>query len=362
MSRGRQESGTPDPLPDDFLGLSRRIGSNRMLVQGPGGNTSVKSGGAMWIKASGTRLSDSGARAIFLPVDISRVISEFDGGGDGSCTQAVIGRWPGKRPSIETTFHAVLPRRFVFHYHSVLALCHLISPEGIATLPRKLEGLDWTLVDYRKPGIPLTGEIKASLGARDPEVILLKNHGVIVTADQVSRIASIIETVEERLELPVWIPKESRPPNLLSGDDRASRHGPRELSPSDGWAEEDSTWEHCPGTGSFSDRPELRRRMSSGCYFPDQAVFLGPQVPFLSREEMDEGVDPGTPAAVADGVGILVRRDSLPEVMEMVFCLADVFGRVPRDWSMVALARGEVDELIDWDAEKFRRQAARNRG
>ena len=352
----------PGPPPEDFLSMSRRVGSDPMLVQGPGGNTSVKSGGSMWIKASGTRLSDSGVREVFLPVDIDRVISEFNGGGDGSCTRAVIGPSQGLRPSIETTFHAVLPQRFVFHYHSVLALCHLISPEGIATLPRKLDGLDWTLVDYRKPGIPLTGEITASLGAGDPEVILLKNHGVIVAADRVSRIASIIESVEERLELPAEIRRDSPTPISQHGDDLPRQPHPHQTSRSDGRAEVVSTWEVLPGTGSVSEQLELRRRMSSGCYFPDQAVFLGPKVPLVSRKEIEEGVDPDVPAVIADGFGVLVRRDCLPEVRDMVLCLVDVFSRVPREWSVTALAPGEIDELVDWDAERFRRQAARNRG
>ena len=353
MNHGKQVSGKPGPPPEDFLGLSRRIGCDPMLVQGPGGNTSVKSGGAMWIKASGTRLADSGVHRVFLPVDIDRVIAEFNGGGDGSCTQAVIGSSHGLRPSIETTFHAVLPRRFVFHYHSVLALCHLVSPEGIETLPRKLAGLDWTLADYRKPGIPLTREIEASLGAGNPEVVLLKNHGVIVAADRISRVASLIEEVEDRLELSVSIPQ--------SGDDESRRKGFRQVSPVSRRTETVSTWVRCPGTGTLSSQPELRRRLSSGCYFPDQAVFLGPKLPLLSQREMEEEAAPGVPAVIVDGAGIFARRDSLPEVREMVRCLSDVFGRLPRAWSVVTLAPGEVDELINWDAEEFRRKSARTR-
>ncbi len=340
----------PGPPSEDFLGLSRRIGSDRMLVQGPGGNTSMKSGGAMWIKASGTRLADAGVHRVFLPVDIDSVIAEFNGGGDGSCLQAVIGSSHGLRPSIETTFHAVMPGRFVFHYHSVLALCHLISPEGIETLPRRLDGLDWTLVDYRKPGIPLTREIEASLGAGKSEVVLLKNHGVIVAADRISRVALLIEEVEDRLELPVSIPQ--------SGDDGARQPGLRQDTPFDRRAESGSTWERCPGTCHFSSQPELRRRLSSGVYFPDQAVFLGPNLPLLSRKELDDGADPAVPAVIVDGVGIFARRDSLPEVKEIVLCLSDVFSRLPESWSVATLAPGDVDELINWDAEEFRRKSA----
>ena len=56
-------------LPEDFLQLSQRLGSDPLLVQGPGGNTSVKIDGTMWIKASGTELADALTGNIFVAVD-----------------------------------------------------------------------------------------------------------------------------------------------------------------------------------------------------------------------------------------------------------------------------------------------------
>ncbi len=42
-----------------FRALSARLGQDPLRVQGAGGNTSIKSDGVMWIKASGTELADA---------------------------------------------------------------------------------------------------------------------------------------------------------------------------------------------------------------------------------------------------------------------------------------------------------------
>jgi len=48
--------------------LSAEIGCDPLLVQAAGGNTSIKDGSVMWIKASGTWLSEAMTRDIFVPV------------------------------------------------------------------------------------------------------------------------------------------------------------------------------------------------------------------------------------------------------------------------------------------------------
>ena len=134
-------------LPTEFLTLSQQIGANPLLVQGPGGNTSIKQDGRMWIKASGTELSDALDEDIFVAVDPDRALAELDGAGDGSCRSALIDSDCGLRPSIETTFHALFPQRFVFHFHSVATICHAIAVEGRASLAEKLGGLPWVAAE-----------------------------------------------------------------------------------------------------------------------------------------------------------------------------------------------------------------------
>ena len=50
--------------------VSARVGRDMSLVQGAGGNTSVKEGDILWVKASGAWVSEADKRDIFVPVDL----------------------------------------------------------------------------------------------------------------------------------------------------------------------------------------------------------------------------------------------------------------------------------------------------
>ena len=67
-------------LLDNLRTLSARVGADPLLVQAAGGNTSLKDGGTMWIKASGTWLKDAAARDIIR----SRRSYGFDDGSRGA--------------------------------------------------------------------------------------------------------------------------------------------------------------------------------------------------------------------------------------------------------------------------------------
>src|ERR1700741_3270155 len=92
-----------------LIDLSARIGSDPLLIQGPGGNTSVKEEGLLWIKASGTWLSQAKARPIMVPVRLEPLLQAI-GRNDPTCENAVEFvpadlNPQGLRPSIETTLH-----------------------------------------------------------------------------------------------------------------------------------------------------------------------------------------------------------------------------------------------------------------
>src|SRR5579859_2335776 len=112
----------------DLRAVSARIGADPLLVQGPGGNTSVKLGDVMWIKASGMRLADAETREVFAAVDLPSLkaaVERDDPRADQPSHFAL--RPEGLRPSIETCLHAVFPQRVVIHVHCVktlaIALC-----------------------------------------------------------------------------------------------------------------------------------------------------------------------------------------------------------------------------------------------
>ncbi|MEO1090920.1 MAG: class II aldolase/adducin family protein [Pseudomonadota bacterium] len=325
-------------LPSEFLALSRRVGADPLLVQGPGGNTSVTSDGVMWIKASGTELADAETSEIFVAVDPTRALAELDGAGDGTCRSAMVDDTARLRPSIETTFHALLPQRFVVHVHSVATICHAIADEGLTLLEAKLAGLAWVCVPYRKPGIPLTAAIREAAGATAPAVIVLENHGLIVAADCVAEIERLLATVEERLAL---APRDvARPPaSPIAIEGRQA----------------------LPELGALTCDPSLRRCATSGSYYPDHVVFLGPGLPLYESGSDDIGTDT-SPAILVEGEGVYLRDGATSAQRAMVRCLFDVLIRTPEHWNLRAIGPDDEAALLDWDAEKYRQAlAARGR-
>lgn len=301
---------TPSPPPMAFRAFSARIGADPLQIQGAGGNTSWKVGGAMWVKASGMQLADAMARDVFVPVDLAAAHAEADGAGDGTCRAAVL---RGElRPSIETTFHAALEDRCIAHTHSVAALAHAISAEGLAALGAKLEGIEHAVVPYAMPGRPLTREIVARAGAAP--VLVLANHGLIVRGDDAGAVSDLLAKVEARLALPA-----------------------RDAAVPDGAPPEGFAWlatafgPHDPGAGSF---------------YPDHVVFLGPGLP--------DGPEDGRPACLSGG-GLAVRDGAGAASRAMARCLADVLARVPDGWTPAPIGAEAEADLAGWDAEAYRR-------
>ncbi len=328
-------------IPSDFLELSQRVGADPLLVQGPGGNTSIKYGRKMWIKASGTELADALEKNIFVEVDSHRAIAEIDGVGDGTCRAALVDQSSTLRPSIETAFHALLPFRFVVHVHSIATICHAASVEGEKLLSQKLAGLEWTFVPYQRPGIPLTRAIREVMGTPAAKVYILKNHGLIVCGESVDEADSLLQEVERRLHLP------SRPAEFEISIPPAP----------DGWS-------FRTGNAFLACEKTAKERAGAASYYPDHVVFLGPALPVITENRIDHFSKSGAafPVVLVEGVGTLVRDDVRPSAMAMLGCLQNVLCRVPVDWTMTGLNKTEEMSLLNWDAEKYRQALAAANG
>ena len=328
-------------IPPDFLELSRRVGAEPLLVQGPGGNTSIKYGRKMWIKASGTELADALEKNIFVEVDCDLAIAEIDGVGDGSCRAALVDQFSTLRPSIETAFHALLPFRFVVHVHSIATICHAASGEGGELLAAKLAGLDWALVPYQRPGVPLTRAIGEVMGSPAAKVYVLKNHGLIVCGESVEEADSLLQEVERRLHLPA----------------RRVDSGNAISTLPIGWSNRvENAFLACDETASS--------RARAASYYPDHVVFLGPALPVIAEDRMEAYVnsEPAFPVVLVEGTGTLVRNDIRPSALAMLECLQNVLCRVPADWTMTGLSKSDEMSLLNWDAEKYRQALAAANG
>jgi hypothetical protein len=93
--------------------------------------------------------------------------------------------------------------------------------------------------------------------------------------------------------------------------------------------------------------------LTRGPFTPDESVFLGP-VPFTMRA----APEPTSIVAVdADG-SVWIRNGTGADEAEIASSLVDV-ARLLDDASAQPLTDAQVHELINWEAEKWRRQLKR---
>lgn len=314
-------------LSDEFRSFSARIGRNPLMIQGPGGNTSIKDDTIMWIKASGMELAYAETGEVFVAVNRQAAREEAFGKGDGTCKSTLIDTTSTLRPSIETTFHAGLNAAVVAHSHSVNVISHMISVAGQKIAAEKLAGIEPLFVPYAKPGLPLTREILQRVND-NTRVILLENHGLICCGETVEETAATMKHVEELLAL-----KPIKPTVL-----------PIDIPPQDGyvWAQEES-WM------ALNDR--VCSLIQSGSYYPDHVVFLGSGI---RRKDTNEA----SPVFLEPDVGIQIKAESTLAQHAMLRCLSDVMCRIPQDWVPIVIGVEAEAELLDWDAEKYRQALA----
>ncbi|MDP1702393.1 MAG: class II aldolase/adducin family protein [Aestuariivirga sp.] len=312
--------------------LSARVGSDPLLVQAAGGNTSLKQNGVMWIKASGTWLRDAASRDIFVPVRHEALLAALARNDPAceACTDFVLAdlNATGLRPSIETTVHALMPQRVVVHVHCVNTIAWAIRCDAEQRLAEKLRDFDWAFIPYARPGLPLAKAIAARLRP-STDVLVLGNHGLVVAAETVAEAQALLDRVVSVLVRPV---RALVPPDLAAlfllckGTDYAPA-GNNET--------------HALATDGLA-----LDRGKDAVFYPDHVVFLGAGV---ATE-----IGSGAPLVAVPGKGVLIRENAKPAVEPMGRCLADVMRRIAADDHLIALDTEAIDRLVNWDAEKYR--------
>jgi rhamnose utilization protein RhaD (predicted bifunctional aldolase and dehydrogenase) len=329
-----------------FLAMSAEVGRDQDLVQGAGGNSSLKHDGILWVKASGKWLADAEDDGIFVPVALDAARAIAVSGKDDFSASTLGDR--KLRPSIETGLHALLPHRVVVHVHSINVLCHAVVAAGEAAASSRLQGMRWHWVPYARPGGPLTHAIASvmDIESNAPVVLILASHGLIVAADSVDEVQRLLAAVERALQ------RTSRPVSWGAELSGAATIAAR----IDGRLPNDSA------VHRLAFDPAALGVANLGPLYPDHVVFLGavPVVKAAAGWDSFDWDELGAPYVIVPGTGVLVRRDITANAEAMLGCWAALAGRIDRSEPIVALAEDAVRELLGWDAEKYRQALARS--
>lgn len=177
----------------DYETLCRLIGPWTDWIQGPGGNISVKdeSINRIIVKKSGSLVSNAPNNA--LVCDLAKIREALIIGNEDVSHTIVEDNYSIGKPSIEAFLHA-FPSRIIIHAHPYPLMPILCSNSTTIELP----GINTKTIGYYKPGIPLANALQ-QVYTPDTNIYFLRNHGVIVMADDIPTILAQMTAIAQYL-------------------------------------------------------------------------------------------------------------------------------------------------------------------
>jgi rhamnose utilization protein RhaD (predicted bifunctional aldolase and dehydrogenase) len=333
---------TDSHIKEKILEFCNKIGRDRLLVQGSGGNVSWKDGDTLWIKGSGEKISDAKIKDIFVPVDLillrDAISTNFFDVKPKVTIQSI------QRPSIETILHAIFAQKIVVHFHAVEIVSRLIWKD-LKFLEKKLSipNVYTCLIDYIKPGPKLASAVYSALCSQpNLNVVFLKNHGVVIAANNCNEIEDIMRALLLLFQNKLYIQS-----YLIADKSQINydviHHGyiysqDRELT-------------------QISLNPQLHSKLlRSWAICPDQIVFLGEEPSILGVNlTIDDLKNKISPPYIFDlGKGLYEKVGITDTQRSQLKFYFDILIRQPEDAQIDSLSKESIKDLLDWDAEKYR--------
>ncbi len=197
-----------------LVSISNTYGQNPDYVLAGGGNTSVKDGNVMYVKASGTSLATITAEG-FVRMDLTALAKIMDKSyPDDDATREALAladmmdaRMPDdreKRPSVEALLHGLFPQKYVVHLHPALVNGMTCGKDG-EKIAKALFGDSVIWIEPCKPGLVLAKRCGEALDSykkatgKSGDLIILENHGIFFAAETPEEIDGMLHDVMEKL-------------------------------------------------------------------------------------------------------------------------------------------------------------------
>lgn len=327
------------------------LATNPLLVQGAGGNVSWKEDDILWIKASGTWLSDAAVDDIFIPTDLNQILDGINANNFEVTPLAMA--TSSLKPSIETVLHALMPQRVVVHLHAIEILSYLVRKNCEEIINDRLSERDnYAFVSYCHPGAELAEQVfKAVDDNKDCNIVFLKNHGLVIAGESVEEVEQLLYGLLRRLVNTVTVTFDVH--DFFCDVDISYRLSLCGYSPVQELK-----------LHSLSKIPALLELVETKwALFPDHVVFLGAKafvgeidylVEILSQSES------ARPAFVfCRGVGTFQHASLSRAQEDQLTCFYDVAIRQDDSSKLAVLSEENISALLSWDAEKYRQSIAK---
>lgn len=340
-----------------FVKMSKYAGMREDLVQAGGGNSAVKlEAGKMVIKASGYQLADVTENEGYAIVDPRVIRDSFlncedidlmtEKGSKDILKKAYI---EGKKPSIETFLHSI-SGKYSLHTHPTVVNVLACRKDGEQILEELFK--DSLIVPYATPGVELAKTYfkyyknYKEIHKTEPKVVFLLNHGLLVSAESAEEVIQLTETVTKKIETYLEM-------------DYSSYHYMMDIL--ELYHGEGIIWK-------VNDYNVIKVYKNLGGlwkhYFcPDCVVFLGKEFyeikeKKIKKDKFQEFVaHNGEPVIIAYENLLYIHAESVKKALEiqsvLSFSAQVMFLNKQQECNL--LSESEKDFLLDWDAEKYRK-------
>lgn len=350
-----------------FIKISKYAGMRNDLAQAGGGNTSVKlDNKVMLVKSSGCQLADVSEDSGYSKVDYQRITSYFEENMTEQ-TVDVLSEEKGKallsetqieggRASIETFLHSVTGK-YTLHSHPTLVNILTARQGGMDALKELFP--EAIYVPYRKPGAALAETYyriyrKHVEAGNSSEVIFLENHGLVVSGNNADKVIAKTEEVLHRIA------------EYLNINNKAYEGATKiwdmltripELKDKIVYTSENKylAWEYIGET-------LIKKSAWEHAFCPDCVVYAGKKMLRLSddfnRGDITAFMEKcGLPTLICYRRNLYIVAESVKKAQEIenVMSFGAQVQMANAGYGMNYLNDAQMDELLNWDSEKYRR-------
>ena len=382
-----------DKTLSQLIRISKAVGKDTSLIQGGGGNTSVKTkdGKHMYIKASGTALKDMNEQNGWRRLQLASVLSIIK---DKSITQLDICARETEvvnqlllacddkvttdaRPSVETHLHAFLDK-CVIHLHPVAVLAYACAKNGRAELEKlfKKESFPPVWVPYTDPGFMLAKKIAKLIDdyqnrfGRKPAILFLEKHGLLISANSPDAALQLLREVINRCTGKLRQPKVGKIKTVTQkaiADAKLCIH--RAFFEATG-RHATITYFYDDAIAAFWRQKDAQKMLLPAALTPDELLYANG--PAMWVEDCDSKKIAGrltsqikkarlpSVAFLVKGVGLLVAGTEkiAPTIRDIVESSFFIRTNAFRLGGILTLTKSERDFINQWESEAFRKKLA----
>ena len=378
----------------DLIRISNVTGKDSTLVQGGGGNTSVKTadGKYMYIKASGTALKDMSARKGWRRMRLDAVLAVIEDKalaalGPDEREPEVVDRLllacddnvkSGARPSVESHLHAAL-ERCVIHLHPLAVAAYVNAKNGRAQIEKifKAEKFSPLWVPYTDPGFLLAKKIARLVESYQkqhgiiPAIMFLEKHGLFVTADTADAALKLVRKVIKLCKSKLPRPKVPKSKRIADSEIAAARSTIRKaVLDATGQALSVAYFPPDKVVSAFMARKDAPKLLATPALNPDELVYANGSAMWLEKCDGEtvakklksliaRGQKPSA-AFVIKGLGLFVAADkkTTPVIGEITTGSLQIRMHAAGFGGILALNKRQQDFINNWESEAFRKELA----